>query len=75
MDVTKYYSDPRIQEEIAKYLKKRWVGIEGENRKWVRWENDKPLVIKEPGDVSRIIKRYGFIKPRSIYGTIEIFKN
>ncbi len=74
MDVVKYYSVPSRLAEIAEYLKGRWVGLEGENRKWVRWEDDKPLIINKPEDVLRLLRKYHFIRPRSIYGTIEVFK-
>ncbi len=74
MDVGKYYSDPSRLMEITEYLKGRWVGLEGENRKWVRWEDNRPLIISKPEDVLRLLRKYHFIRPRSIYGTIEVFK-
>ncbi len=74
MDIAKYYNDPLKLREITEYLKGRWIGLEGENRKWVRWEDDKPLIISKPEDIPRLFKKYRFIRPRSIYGTIEVFK-
>ncbi|MCD6301064.1 MAG: hypothetical protein J7L82_03225 [Staphylothermus sp.] len=61
-------------EEIAIFLKNRWAGLEGEGKKWVRWLGNKPLRIDKPEDTPFIIKKYYFLKPRAIYGTIEVFR-
>lgn len=73
VNVVEYYSRDYVCREIASFLNGRWAGIEGENKKWVRWFRDKPLTIKEPSDIPRLIRRYLSLKPRSFYGTIEIF--
>ena len=73
VNVLEYYSRDYVCKEIAHFLKNRWVGIEGEDKKWIRWSGDKPLTINEPGDIPKLIRRYMFLKPRSFYGTIEVF--
>ena len=69
-----YYSREYVCREIASFLKNRWAGIEGESKKWIRWVGDRPLTIKEPDDIPKLIRRYMFLKPRSFYGSIEIFR-
>ncbi len=73
VNVVEYYSRGYVCREIAGFLEGRWAGIEGEAKKWIRWAGDKPLVVREPGDIPRLIRRYSFLKPRSFYGSIEIF--
>ncbi|RLG84005.1 MAG: hypothetical protein DRO40_02715 [Thermoprotei archaeon] len=74
INVLEYYSRNYVCKEIAHFLKDRWVGIEGEGKKWIRWIGNKPLTIKEPDDIPKLIRRYMFLKPRSFYGSIEIFR-
>ncbi len=74
MDVLRYYSNRRVQEEIAGFLCNRWAAVEGEGRRWARWWHGKPLNICTPGDVVRALHEFAAIKPRSFYGTIEVFK-
>ncbi|OYT40590.1 MAG: hypothetical protein B6U89_01530, partial [Desulfurococcales archaeon ex4484_58] len=73
VDVYEYYSRRYVMEEIGGFLIGRWVGIEGFDRKWVRWVDDKPLVVKSFLDIPVLIRKYSFIKPRSFYGSIEVF--
>jgi len=74
VNVIEYYSREYVCREIASFLKNRWAGIEGESKKWIRWVGDRPLTIKEPDDIPKLIRRYMFLKPRSFYGSIEIFR-
>jgi len=74
VNVLEYYNRREVREEIAGFLKNRWAGLEGEGKKWVRWIGNKPLKIDKPEEVPLIIKRYHFLNPRTIYGTIEVFK-
>ena len=74
VNVIEYYSRPEVKKEIYDFLIDRWAGLEGEGKKWIRWEGDKPLRLSSPDDVARLVKRYHYLKPRSFYGTIERFK-
>lgn len=74
VSVVEYYSRPEVKKEIYDFLIDRWAGIEGEDKKWIRWERDKPLRLSNADDVTRLVKKYHYIKPRSFYGTIERFK-
>ncbi len=69
-----HYSDKRVQEELAAFLCGRWAAVEGEGRRWARWWHGKPLSICKPGDVIRALHEFSAIKPRSFYGTIEVFE-
>ncbi len=73
IDVFEYYGRRYVRKEIYSFLIGRWVGIEGVNRKWVRWFGDKPLTIKSPEDIPILLHRFKNIKPRSFYGSIEVF--
>ena len=73
----RHYHRTDVKREIAEYLTGRWAAIEGEDRKWVRWEEEKPLTIKEPSDVEKLIAssmKRG-LSVRSFYGSIEVFKS
>ncbi len=72
--VLEYYGRGFVCEEIAGFLRGRWVGVEGRGRKWVRWAGDKPLRVDSPDDVVYLVKRYRSLEPRSFYGTIEVFR-
>ncbi len=69
-----YYRDRKVAEEIAAFLKSRWAAIEGRERKWVRWLENRPLTISDPSDVHYYVRRYYWIGARTFYGTIEVFK-
>ncbi|MCD6488471.1 MAG: hypothetical protein J7K21_04525 [Desulfurococcales archaeon] len=74
VNTIEYYSREYVKNEIYRFLINRWAGIEGENKKWIRWIDKKPLKINKPDDIPYLIKRYRFMKPRSFYGTIEVYK-
>ncbi len=74
IDVIRYYSDARVAEEIAGFLRQRWAALEGSSRKWVRWLGESPLRITAPSDVPSLVRRFHRIRPRTFYGTIEVFK-
>jgi hypothetical protein len=73
VNVISHYSREEVKKEIYEFLKGRWAAIEGEDKRWIRWKDDRPLVINDSSDVLKIIKENAFIKPRSFYGTIEVF--
>ncbi|WFO75930.1 hypothetical protein J4526_03525 [Desulfurococcaceae archaeon MEX13E-LK6-19] len=74
INVIEYYSQKNVAEEITLFLKDRWVGIEGPGKKWIRWIHNKPLIITSPDEIVDLLKKNRWLNPRSIYGTIELFK-
>ncbi|AFK50593.1 hypothetical protein TCELL_0168 [Thermogladius calderae 1633] len=72
--VLAYYSRRSVQEEVFDFLKGRWAGLEGVGKKWVRWEGDRPLALSRPSDVYALFSKYVKLNPRSVYGSIEVFK-
>lgn len=75
--VLEHYGKRDVAEEIAEYCRNRWVAIEGsgegEARIFIRYHKGKPLVIREAGDVENFIKRYWWVKPRTIYCTVNVY--
>ncbi len=74
IDVYEYYSRNNVSKEIAGFLQNRWAALESGDKKWIRWEKDKPLVVDSPSRVSELVKRYRWMGVRSFYGTLEVFK-
>ncbi len=74
MDILTHYLQSEVREEIFEFLKGRWVAIEGDGKRWIRWWGNKPLTLKDPSDIINIFKENTYLRPRSIYGTIEIFE-
>ncbi len=74
IDVYEYYSRNNVSKEIAGFLQNRWAALESGDKKWIRWEKDKPLVVDSPSRVSELVKRYRWMGVRSFYGTLEAFK-
>ncbi len=74
VNVLEHYNREEVKEEIAGFLKNRWAGVEGEGKKWIRWVGNRPLKIDKPEEVPLIIKKYSFLNPRTIYGSIEVFR-
>jgi len=73
LDPLQYYRR-EVAEEIASFLKGRWAALEGEGRKWLRWLGDRPLTVRDWSDVPRIVEAHRGMRPRSWYGTIEVFR-
>lgn len=72
--VFKYYSNPKVVEELFNYGKGRWIAVEGssEGRVFVRYDRDRsPLRFRDPSDVDRLLRSFWFIKPRSFYGSVN----
>jgi len=72
--VSDYYSNPKVVEELFKYGRGRWIAIEGDSKKrvFVRYDRKKaPLRFKEASDISRILKDFWFVNPRSFYGSVN----
>lgn len=74
IDVYEYYSRNNVRKEIADFLQNRWAALESRDRKWIRWEEGRPLIISSPGRIPELVKRYRWMGIRSFYGTIEVFK-
>ncbi len=76
-EIKKYYSSELVREEIAGYCKGRWVAIEGgfpNNRVFLRYRRDgRPLSIGNPSDVEGLLKQFRALKPRTIYGSINVY--
>ncbi|WP_244403896.1 hypothetical protein [Pyrolobus fumarii] len=74
MNPVEYYKRGDVAEEVAAFLCGRWAAVEGEGKRWARWLERRPLSICKPGDVVRVLSVFQAIKPRTFYGTIELFK-
>jgi len=74
IDPRSYYSNPVVAKEVCEFLKGRWAGVEGYEKRWVRWLGERPLTISSPRDVLLTIDRFWMISPRSFYGSIEIYR-
>ncbi|MEM1574993.1 MAG: hypothetical protein QW755_06175 [Nitrososphaerota archaeon] len=78
-DIKKFYSNPIVRKEIINYCKNRWVAIEGmaseDKRIFIRYwkKENKPLSINSDEDIDKIFKNFFFIKPRTFYGSINIY--
>jgi len=77
-DVLAYYSKQQVKEEVTTYCKRRWVALEGLERSgrraFLRYtRSGTPLTIKEPEDVSLLLRRFRFFKPRTIYASINSY--
>ena len=77
--VLKYYSRPLVRKEISDYCQGRWVAVEcvrqGERRFFLRYwkRGGPPLSISKAEDVGRIMHRFGRLKPRTLYGSVNIY--
>jgi hypothetical protein len=72
--VFKYYSNPKVVEELLNYGRNRWIAIEGtsKGRVFVRYDRNRaPLRIQDAHDVEKILESFWFIKPRSFYGSVN----
>jgi len=80
-EVKKFYSNPFIRKEIISYCKNRWIAIEGmtnkDERIFIRYwkKENKPLSINNEEDIDKIFKSFFFIKPRTFYGSINVYSN
>jgi len=78
-EVKKFYSQSIVRKEIVDYCKNRWIAIEGmgnkDKRIFIRyWKKDnKPLSINKDEDIEKIFKSFFFIKPRTFYGSINVY--
>ncbi len=74
-----HYSKPKVQQEIAKFSNKRWVGIHCSLKTrdgrpiLLRYDGEKPLTISDGSDVQKMLKRFGRLRPRAIYATANLY--
>ncbi|MEM3715790.1 MAG: hypothetical protein QW341_02305 [Candidatus Bathyarchaeia archaeon] len=75
----RHYLNEVVRTEIAEYCRGRWVAVEGgalSSRVFLRyWRDGRPLSISSPKDVLDLLKNFSGIKPRSIYGSINVYKS
>jgi len=80
MDLSvRHYLRGDVEEEISKFCSGRWVAVEcypkDGRRVFYRYrEKGVPLTINEPADLKKIISRLGSRKPRTIYGSANIYR-
>lgn len=70
--IFKYYSQPRVVDELLDYGRNRWIAVEGSSkgRVFIRHGRDgSPLRFEDSSSVSRLLKEFWFVKPRSFYGS------
>jgi hypothetical protein len=78
-EVIQHYSRPLVRKEIADYCQGRWVAVEctsqGERRFFLRyWKKDgPPLSIASTEDIGKIVHRFGRLKPRTLYGSVNVY--
>jgi hypothetical protein len=78
-EVIEHYSKPLVRKEISDYCQGRWVAIEcipqGERRFFLRyWRRDgPPLSISKTEDIGRVLHRFGRLKPRTLYGSVNVY--
>lgn len=72
-----HYSKEAVKKEVADYCKGRWVALEGGalgSRVFLRyWRDGRPLKIDTPLDVEGLIKQFKGVRPRTIYGSVNIY--
>lgn len=78
--VLEYYSREDVRGEVAEYCINRWIAIEGVGRggyrMFIRYGGDgKPLTVTSSSDVVNILRRYGGLKPRTIYASVNVYSN
>jgi hypothetical protein len=78
-EVIEYYSRPLVRKEISDYCQGRWVAIEclrqDEKRFFLRYwrRNGPPLSISRTEDIGRFLHRFGKLKPRTLYGSVNVY--
>ncbi|RLF04997.1 MAG: hypothetical protein DRJ60_06265 [Thermoprotei archaeon] len=75
--IEKHYSNELVKREIADYCKGRWVALEGGalgSRVFLRyWRDGRPLKIDKPFDVEDSLRQFKGVKPRTIYGSVNVY--
>ncbi|MEM4817920.1 MAG: hypothetical protein QXW95_03915 [Candidatus Nezhaarchaeales archaeon] len=75
--VERHYSNELVKREISDYCKGRWVALEGGvlgSRVFLRyWRDGRPLKIDTSLDVEALIKQFKGVKPRTVYGSVNVY--
>ncbi|NHW44929.1 MAG: hypothetical protein HA491_04250 [Candidatus Verstraetearchaeota archaeon] len=75
--VERHYSREIVKREVADYCKGRWVALEGGalgSRVFLRYSRDgRPLRIDGPQDVEGLIKQFKGVRPRAVYGSVNVY--
>ncbi|HDH06827.1 MAG TPA: hypothetical protein ENF87_00490 [Thermoproteales archaeon] len=80
MNVYKYYSRTKILEEITSFLRNRWIAIHCEKRMedgrpiLLRYWKTIPLNVKSIGDTVKILKHFKSLRPRTFYGSANLYR-
>ena len=77
-EVLAHYSKPQVREEIAEYCNGRWVALEGLERSgrraFLRYtRGGTPLTINKPENISLLLRRFRYFKPRTIYASVNSY--
>lgn len=75
----RHYLREDVAGEIARFCSGRWVAVEcrsgGRGRIFYRyWPDGRPLTVREPADIKRVINRLGRRIPRTFYGSANIYR-
>lgn len=75
----KHYLREDVELEIARFCRERWVAVECVSKDGRRvfhryWRRDVPLTIFEPADLKKILNRFGKARPRTIYGSANVYR-
>jgi hypothetical protein len=75
--VEHHYSREVVKREVADYCRGRWVALEGGalgSRVFLRYSRDgRPLRIDGPQDVEGLIKQFKGVRPRAVYGSVNVY--
>jgi len=82
--VVEHYRRPEVLEEIARFSERRWVAVHCEEKDekgrpiLVRYGRGpggrrKPLSVREPGDVRRILEDLRPLRPRTFYASSALY--
>lgn len=75
--IRRFYSREDVLEEIFGYSKNRWVALEGKiknKRIFLRYLHNIPLQLKSKSDLKRYFLVFEKFKPRTIYASINVYK-
>ena len=83
--VVHHYNRREVQEEIVKFSRNRWVALHCEllnpqgyqvllRYQWASGKIKVPLIITEPKDVPKFVKRFKRLKPRTFYASANVYK-
>ncbi|MEM2897251.1 MAG: hypothetical protein QXG01_06760 [Candidatus Bathyarchaeia archaeon] len=79
--IVEHYSRAEVSEEIAKFSRKKWIGLHCEKvdkkgRNYlIRYSKEKiPLKIRTSSDVTKLLNDFKELKPRTFYATINAYR-